>query len=48
MKTVNGTRNPFAVREALDKRSASVFPVLTRDRFFRQFILNHGSLAAAN
>ncbi|ELL2813460.1 hypothetical protein Q4990_004852 [Escherichia coli] len=23
MKTVNGTRNPFAVREALDKRSAS-------------------------
>ncbi|MGK3702508.1 colicin-like bacteriocin tRNase domain-containing protein, partial [Escherichia coli] len=30
MKTVNGTRNPFAGREALDKRSASVFPALTR------------------
>ena len=41
MKTVNGTRNPFAVREALDKRSASVFPVLTRDRFFRQFIFQY-------
>ncbi|WP_375144381.1 hypothetical protein, partial [Escherichia coli] len=38
MKTVNGTRNPFAGREALDKRSASVFPALTRDRFLRQFI----------
>lgn len=38
METVNGSRNPFAVREALDKRSASVFPALTRDRFLRQFI----------
>lgn len=37
-KTVNGTRNPFAGREALDKRSASVFPTLARDRFLRQFI----------
>lgn len=37
-KTVNGTRNFFASREALDKRSASVFPALARDRFLRQFI----------
>lgn len=37
-KTVNGTRNFFAGREALDKRSASVFPALARDRFLRQFI----------
>lgn len=37
-KTVNGSRNPFAGREALDKRSASVFPALPRDRFLHQFI----------
>lgn len=33
METVNGSRNPFAVREALDKRSASVFPALIREVF---------------
>ena len=37
-KTVNGSRNSFAGREALDKRSASVFPALPRDRFLHQFI----------
>lgn len=28
MKTVNGTRNPFAGREALDKRSRQFFRLL--------------------
>ncbi|MGK3676194.1 hypothetical protein, partial [Escherichia coli] len=41
-KTVNGSRNPFAGREALDKRSASVFPALPRDSFvilFKMFLV---------
>ncbi|MGT5875695.1 hypothetical protein ACRWY1_24365, partial [Escherichia coli] len=38
-KTVNGTRNFFASREALDKRSASVFPALPCC-WFVQFLFN--------